>query len=168
MTFSNVFSCMKIFNNSIISWLKFVPKGLIGNNTALVQIMAWHLRGDKPLSEPMMSKVGMHICVTRPQWVNIFYITDTSLAVLGFNQASVIHALRRSVIHALRRSVIHALRRSNWWCVSCLELIPFPMPWTYCQPDLKEYIHTFLKKYIWKYWWPWTNHVCLFRFRRCL
>ena len=34
--------------------LKFVLKGPIKNNTALVQIMAWHWSGDKPLSEPMM------------------------------------------------------------------------------------------------------------------
>ena len=34
--------------------LTFVPKGPINNNTALVQIMACRLFGDKPLSEPMM------------------------------------------------------------------------------------------------------------------
>ena len=49
--------------------LKFVPKGPINNNPALVQIMAWRRLGDKPLSEPMMVRVPTHICVTRPQWV---------------------------------------------------------------------------------------------------
>ena len=34
--------------------LKFVPKGLINNIPALVQIMAWRRPGDKPLSEPIM------------------------------------------------------------------------------------------------------------------
>ena len=34
--------------------LKFVPKGPINNIPALVQIMAWHRPGDKPLSEPIM------------------------------------------------------------------------------------------------------------------
>ena len=34
--------------------LKFVPKGPIDNIAALVQIIAWHPPGDKPLSEPMM------------------------------------------------------------------------------------------------------------------
>ena len=33
---------------------KFVPKGLIDNIPALVQMMAWRRPGDKPLSEPMM------------------------------------------------------------------------------------------------------------------
>ena len=37
---------------------------------ALVRIMAWHRPGDKPLSEPMVVGLLMHICVTWPQWVN--------------------------------------------------------------------------------------------------
>ena len=49
--------------------LKFVPKGRINNIPALVQIMAWHRPGHKPLSEPMMVSLLTHICVTRPQWV---------------------------------------------------------------------------------------------------
>ena len=36
--------------------LKFVPKGPINNIPALVQIMAWRRTGDKPLSEPMMTR----------------------------------------------------------------------------------------------------------------
>ena len=47
--------------------LKFVPKGPINKIPALVQIMAWRRPGDKPLSEPMMVRLLMHICVTRPQ-----------------------------------------------------------------------------------------------------
>ena len=49
--------------------LKFVPRCLINNIPALVQIMAWHRQGDKPLSEPMMVSLPTHICVTRPRWV---------------------------------------------------------------------------------------------------
>ena len=52
--------------------LIFVPKGAIDNRPALVQIMAWHWTGDKPLSEPRMESLLTHICVTRPQWVNTF------------------------------------------------------------------------------------------------
>ena len=36
--------------------LKFVPRGLINNIPALVQIMAWHRSGDKPLFEPMLTQ----------------------------------------------------------------------------------------------------------------
>ena len=32
-------------------------------------IMAWRRPRDKPLSEPMMVYLLMHICVTRPQWL---------------------------------------------------------------------------------------------------
>ena len=49
--------------------LKFVRKGPVDNIPALVYLMAWHRPGDKPLSEPMMISLPMHICVTRPQWV---------------------------------------------------------------------------------------------------
>ena len=51
--------------------LKFVPKGPINNNPALVQIMVWRRSGDKPLSEPMMVSLLTHICVTRPQWIKV-------------------------------------------------------------------------------------------------
>ena len=50
--------------------LKFVPKGPINNIPAMVQIMAWCRPGDKPLSEPMVVSLLMHICVIQPQWVN--------------------------------------------------------------------------------------------------
>ena len=49
--------------------LKFVPRGSINNIPALVQIMAWRQPGGKPIFEPMMVRLLMHICVTRPQWV---------------------------------------------------------------------------------------------------
>ena len=58
--------------------LKFVPKGPINNIPALVQIMAWRHPGDKPLSEPMMVSLPMHICVTRPQRVKQHISTNTS------------------------------------------------------------------------------------------
>ena len=50
--------------------LKFVPRSPINNIPALVQILAGHRPGDKPLSEPMMVSLLTYICVTRPQWVN--------------------------------------------------------------------------------------------------
>ena len=51
--------------------LEFVPKGPINNVPALVQIMAWRRPGDKPLSEPMIVRLPMHICIIWPQWVKI-------------------------------------------------------------------------------------------------
>ena len=49
--------------------LKFVPKGQINNIPTLVQVMAW------PLPGPLMVRLPTHICVTRPQWVNIIWGT---------------------------------------------------------------------------------------------
>ena len=67
-TFKRIFSDESV-RISIKILLKFVPKGPINNNPALVQIMAWCRSGDKPLSEPMMVSLLTHLCVTRPQWV---------------------------------------------------------------------------------------------------
>ena len=50
--------------------VKFVPKDPINNDQALVQIMVWCRPADKPLSEPVMVRLPMHICVTQPKWVN--------------------------------------------------------------------------------------------------
>ena len=36
--------------------LKFIPKSLINNIPALVQIMVWRRTGDRPLYEPMMTR----------------------------------------------------------------------------------------------------------------
>ena len=69
-TFSNGFSWMKMHEFRLKLTLKFLPKELINNIPALVQIMAWHRPGDKPLSEPIMVSLPRHICVTRPQWIN--------------------------------------------------------------------------------------------------
>ena len=54
---------------SITIPLKFVPRFPINNIPKLVQIMAWCLPGDKPLSEPMMTILLTKIWITRPQWV---------------------------------------------------------------------------------------------------
>ena len=61
----------KMFEFSLIS-LKCVLKVLpINNIPALVKIMAWNWTGDNTLSEPIIISLLTHICVTRPQWVNI-------------------------------------------------------------------------------------------------
>ena len=49
---------------------KFVSKGPINNIPSLVEIMAWCQPGNKPLFEPMMVSLLIHICVTQPQCVN--------------------------------------------------------------------------------------------------
>ena len=57
--------------------LKFIPRGPINNIPSLVQIMAWRLPGDKPLSEPMIFNLPTHICVTRLHWVRGILLQHT-------------------------------------------------------------------------------------------
>ena len=60
----------------IFHWNLF-PKDQIVNIPALVQMMALHRQGYKPLSEPMMVNLLTHICVTRPQWEYTVCFCDT-------------------------------------------------------------------------------------------
>ena len=69
--FKHIFFNENIWISIQIS-LKSVPKDPINNIPSLVQIMAWRRPGDKPISEPMMVSLMTHICITRPQWVNLF------------------------------------------------------------------------------------------------
>ena len=76
---NDIFKWISLNENGWISInisLKFVPRGPINNIPTLVQVMAWHRPGDKPLSEPMMVRLLTHICVTRPQWVKIINCTS--------------------------------------------------------------------------------------------
>ena len=60
----DIFKCIFLNENvwfPIKISLKFVPKCLFNKIPALVQIMAWHRPGDKPLSEPML--VIDHWCI---------------------------------------------------------------------------------------------------------
>ena len=54
-SFKGIFMNEKFFFSIQIS-LKFVPKGLIDNKAALVQVMAWRRTGDKPLPEPILTQ----------------------------------------------------------------------------------------------------------------
>ena len=56
----NIFKCIFLNENvqfAIKISLKSVPNGTINNITELVQMIAWHRTGDKPLSEPMMVSI---------------------------------------------------------------------------------------------------------------
>ena len=68
--FKRIFLSENVWNSIKIS-PRFVPKCPIDNIPALVQMMAWHRPGAKPLSETMMVRLPTHMCVTRPQWVKM-------------------------------------------------------------------------------------------------
>ena len=72
--------CRRYFPTEFREWhflylirisLKFVHKSPIDNKSALVQVMAWHRPGHKPLPEPMPTHSLTHICDTRLPWVNL-------------------------------------------------------------------------------------------------
>ena len=70
--FPNIFKCIFLNENVSIAIeisQKFVLKGPVNNIPALVQIMAWHRPGDKPLSELVMVSLPTHMCITRSQCV---------------------------------------------------------------------------------------------------
>ena len=70
----DVFKCNVLNENVWIPIkisLKFVPDVRNNNIPSAVQMMAWRRTGDKPLFEPMMVSLPTHICVTRPQWINL-------------------------------------------------------------------------------------------------
>ena len=50
---------------------KFVPKDPINNIPALIQVMAWHQSGNKPLSEPMME---IYWCIYESLSLNEFTV----------------------------------------------------------------------------------------------
>ena len=61
-----MFKCIFVTKNVWISIkisLKFILKDPVNNIPALIQIMAWHRLGDKPLSEPMMVSL-LTICAS--------------------------------------------------------------------------------------------------------
>ena len=63
----DIFKCIFLNENIWISIkisLKFVAKVWVNNIPVLVQIMAWRLPSDKPLSEAMVVSFLTHICVT--------------------------------------------------------------------------------------------------------
>ena len=39
----------------LIQILKYAPSGPVDNKPALIKIMAWHQKGNKPFSEPMIA-----------------------------------------------------------------------------------------------------------------
>ena len=80
----DIFICIlleeNVWSSTQIS-LKFDPKGLIIDIPALIQIIAWHRPGDKPLSEPMMLSLRTHICVNRHKLQGYYTSTDAIIPV---------------------------------------------------------------------------------------
>ena len=82
ITFSNWISWMKMYKFHLRFNWSFFPKVWINNILALVQIMAQCRPGNKLLSKPMIVSLQSHICIIRPQWVNISTLNIFSILQL--------------------------------------------------------------------------------------
>ena len=91
-TFSNAFSWKKIYEFRLRFHWGLFPKVRINNIPAVVQIMAWRRPDDQPLSEPMMFRLLVHICVTRLQWGNFSnekWPSPTPFSFIYFNDFNI-------------------------------------------------------------------------------
>ena len=86
--FSDAFSWMNFFCILIKMSLNFVLKDSIDTNAALVQVMAWHWIGDKPLSEPMMFSLLTYMrhlaSMSLTHWGQVMHISVSKLCYLRF------------------------------------------------------------------------------------
>ena len=119
--------------------LEFILKCPINNIPALVQILAWCRLGDKPLSEPMMIILLMHIYVTGPQWVKVklnYVANNTSIkdhstmlkAVQLMAQITHIHndtyyfTFSRTLLFLVMNEWYINLPNHFWTCLSFLDI----------------------------------------------
>ena len=95
----DIFKCISLKENACVFIqvsLKYLLNGSIHSNSSLVQVMTWHLIGEKALPEPMLTKRTYGI--TKQQWVNSRHFDQQKQPDLG--QASKIHAQeRRESVH---------------------------------------------------------------------
>ena len=66
-TFWKAFSSMNMYDYLLNISVEFALKVPIDSIPTLVQIMAWCISGDRPLSETMTVSLLTHMCVTQPQ-----------------------------------------------------------------------------------------------------
>ena len=105
--------------------LKFIPEGPNNNNPASVQVRAWCRPGNKPLSEPMMVRLLTHICITQPQWVNIWlpYLTPLSIH-WSYCSLGLSHRYMPIKIIISKSILNRSINISNLQALSSLKLFP--------------------------------------------
>ena len=68
------FKCI-VLNENVGIWhynfTEVCSWGFQGSKTSLVPVMAWHRTDSKPLHKPIMAKQAMHVCVIRPQQIDV-------------------------------------------------------------------------------------------------
>ena len=107
------------FQINVFEWkcMNSVPKCSINNIPALVQILAWHRSGPKPLSEPMMVSLPTHICVIRPQWVNTLrpVVADGIFEYIQWKWFNSVSHLIEMCTQIFKLISFHCCQK-RWWC----------------------------------------------------
>ena len=109
--------------------------------------MAWRRPGDKPLSESMMVSLPTHICITRPQWVNLDSLLNRPLpSVIETPRYDINNYNAIPIFHHINEH-IHKLECGTWYhhprrlqCVLSRNLRIFKVAtWHYrCRHNLKN------------------------------
>ena len=164
----DILNCISLIENIWILIkisLKFVPRGQINNIPALVRIMAWRRPGNKPLSEPMMDSLLTHICIFRPQWVNLgmgspnerrHYLVTSPL--IGWAQFS-LALLSNISLHWLSPDPEWSLMNTTHILIAEYKtgVTPVHQQWSYCSFALNHwYVHYWDLLLSWKFHW-WCN-----------
>ena len=176
----DIFKCILLNENVWIPFtisLKFVSIGPINNIPALVQIKTWHRQGNKPLSEPMMLSLLMHIYVTCTPWETTaslygneplyFYIEskaqwhdDPDMGPPWSNCLYSCIANERTVNDNLgfTSSWIHVAVLMSWWCHAMRKILHYWSLHIYITVTLHgESTSKYSCKYILRTWKIWSN-----------
>ena len=97
--------------------------------------MAWHWLGDRPLSEPMVVTLLMHICITWPQWVNSVSPGHQQPLTVWGKQVHIFHKNWTLTLLVLRTKCFRKARSIPWVL----------MPWPFLSLDHYQYWHWLFK-----------------------
>ena len=116
--------------------LKSVPMNPVENMVALVQIMAWHCTGNKPLSEPMEVRLPMHMSLGLNElidwltnWLDLTWFSDSFYSPKQKSQRRVVKMATSHTILESGQYLNHAKYCTTqsfpphcqwWWITECL------------------------------------------------
>ena len=114
--------------------------------------MAWRRPGDKPLSEPMMASLLTHICITRPQWVNMWVVMTSwhGHASWGHHYWPFIGRIHQFPLDSHHKGPVIQL-----WCFLCCqpekadeEKVEFDMSWCPLEVSVWDRSHNQLNQHL--------------------
>ena len=97
-----IFKCIFLNENVWIS-IKISLKDPFNNIPPLFQLMAWCRPDDKPLSEPVMARLPMHICITQPEWIK-----GNTVSTAGYFMGNTVHIAEEYMVRPCHLPYLHA------------------------------------------------------------